>query len=190
MELRVINRQLFLSSAAVSVLILLSSAPSAMARKAPATPPSSSEITVLSETMPNRASIQDFYSRWQGPAWFDDGGSAVAELELILRRAPLDGFLAGPSLADQVEKAAQAADTDNLSNRAAAERVFSAAWVAYVGAISQPVDSMIYGYDSLAPKPMDTAQILTTAASASSLKQHLATVSAVNPIYAELRKAA
>lgn len=161
-----------------------------MARKAPAVPPPGPAIRASAAGMPQQAAIHAFYRRWQGPAWFGDGGRPAAELANILRRAPLDGFAAGPALAGQVEQAAQAAAAGNPADSAAAERVLSAAWVAYVEAIRQPTRGMIYGYASLAPKSAGVDQILTAAAAAPSLEQHLAVVSAINPVYAELRETA
>jgi len=179
----------FLATCGLAAL-LLAAAPPAMARKASATPPASPALQASMASMPQQAAINAYYSRWQGPAWFGDGGRPATELASILRRAPLDGLANGPALAAEVEQATQAAATGNSADTAAAKRILSAAWVAYVEAIRQPTRNMIYGYASLAPKPGDVDQILTSAAGAKSLQQHLTVVSAVNPVYSELREAA
>lgn len=134
--------------------------------------------------------VQAFYKQARGPDWFRDNGRPATELASILRRAPLDGFASGPSLAARVEQAAQAAASGKAADRASAERVLSSAWVAYVEAIQRPTKGMIYGVTTLAPKPASPAQILSSAATAPSLVQHLNDTSSINPVYAELRNEA
>ena len=176
----------YLAACMPAALLLTAAAP---VQPGTVTPPSPTMRATIAD-MPQQAAVQAFYSRWQGPSWFDKGGQAATELVGILRRAPLDGFTAGPALAGRVEQAIQTAATGNPQNKAAGERVLSAAWVAYAQAIRQPTRGMIYGYASLTPKPADADQILATAAAAPSLEQHLVEVSAINPVYADLRDAA
>lgn len=184
------NRQI--SSLAIGVLgaLALGSAAPAMARKEAAAPVASAAMQAAVAGMPQSAEVQSFYSRWQGPAWFSDGGHAATELAGILRRAPLDGFASGPALAGQVEQAAKTAATGSKADAAAAERILSAAWVAYVEAIRQPSRNVTYGYATLAPKAAKADEVLKAAAAAPSLRQYLTDVSAINPMYAELRDAA
>jgi len=178
------NRRLRDLTALASTLFLLAIAPAATARPAAQpTPPAVNHNIRFAEP----SALDAFYARWQGPAWFGDEGRPAAELARILRRAPLDGLASGPALASQVEQAAHAARSGST---AAAERILSAAWITYVEAIRQPTRDMIYGYPTLAPKPGDTTEILSNATAAPSLAQHLAEVSALNPVYADLRDTA
>lgn len=169
----------------LTATLMLAAAPAAIARTLPVT----AKTEPAAATSGNAAAVQAFYKRWQGPAWFHDNGTAT-ELAGILRRAPLDGFAAGPDYAKRVEQAAQQAASGKQSDRAAAERVLSEAWTAYVEAIRRPTKGMIYAYPAMAPKPANTQQILTDAAAAPSLRQHLADTAGFNPVYAELRQTA
>ena len=139
------------------------------------------------------ASVVAFYDTWRSnPIWFRGGvpSSAAQQLAAILRRAPFDGFAAGPQLALQVEAAVARASSRAPADIAAAEQTLSSAWVQYVQTLKQPVSGMIYGYDVLKPHGSRADQILLTAAAAPSLEAHLTSVSNVNPIYAQLREAA
>ena len=136
------------------------------------------------------AAVQSYYKHYRGPQWFADGGEAVAELAKVLRRSQLDGLPQGPSLAEQVERAALSAGTKSKSERAVAEQLLSAAWVTYVEAIERPSNDVIFGYPTLVARPSTPHAILTAAGSAPSLAQHLAKVSEVNPFYSKLRETA
>jgi murein L,D-transpeptidase YcbB/YkuD len=72
----------------------------------------------------------------------------------------------------------------------AADKLLSAAWVQYVRALKAPVRSMTWGDPSLQPRVPSAHQVLAEALKAPSLVQHVRAVSAVNPVYAELRDAA
>jgi len=181
------NRRLAFLAAGVPLAMFVAVSP-AMARKQPAAAPVHQTATAAG--LPQGSAVDAFYGRWQGPDWFADQGRSVAELAAILRRAPLDGFAGGPALAALVEQAAQAVAAGKPEDKASGERVLSAAWVTYVQAIRQPTRGMIYGYAALAPQPGQADQILAAAAAAPSLAQHLAEVSAINPVYADLRDAA
>ncbi len=131
-----------------------------------------------------------YYKLYRGPQWFAEGGAAATQLASVLRRSALDGFPQGPSLAAQVESATQAALAGDKAQLALAEQLLSAIWVSYVEAIQRPTNDVIYGYPSLAPRSNTPDRILAAAAGAPSLSQHLVSVSAVNPIYSQLRDAA
>lgn len=186
------SRRISLLAACIPAILLMVAPSTATARKAKVAKEQapSPAIQALIDQTPQKAAVQSYYGRWRGPAWFDDNGRSTAALIAILRRAPLDGLAAGPTLANRVEEAARLASSGNPADRIAAGRVLSAAWLAYVETIRQPVGNMIYGYPSLGPKPVEADQILSAASAAPSLEQHLAETSAVNPIYAELRQAA
>jgi murein L,D-transpeptidase YcbB/YkuD len=139
------------------------------------------------------ASVAAFYSTWQSqPIWFKNGvnPAVVAQLTAILQRAPFDGLATGPQLAAQVQAAAAQAASGKAEDIANAERVLSSAWVDYVQAIKKPTPGMIYAYPVLQPQGSRADQILLTTAAAPSLERYLATTSAVNPIYAQLRDTA
>lgn len=140
--------------------------------------------------IPANPDVGAFYEQWSGPRWFDNDGEAAAQLALILRRSVLDGVTNGPAMAADVETASALAARGTDSERAAAQKVLSAAWVSYVEAIQRPVPNMIYGYETLRPTQDGVDRVLSAAATAPSLADHLASVSAINPMYAELRDTA
>jgi murein L,D-transpeptidase YcbB/YkuD len=140
-----------------------------------------------------QASVGAFYSSYTvQPIWFRGGvaSPAIGELVRILRRAPFDGFTAGPQLAAQVEATVAALNPTRRSEVAAAERTLSTAWVAYAQAMKRRTPGMIYAYPVLAPQGGRTDQILLSAAAASSLAVHLNSVANPNQIYSQLREAA
>lgn len=144
-------------------------------------------------SVPAATSVSAFYTNWSAPKiWFRNGTAdpAAAQLVSILKRAPFDGLASGPQLAAQVEAALAQAQSGRAEDVAAAEQALSTAWVAYVQRVKQPTAGMIYAYPMLQPQGSRTDQILLTAAAAPSLGAYLASVSNVNPIYAQLRDAA
>jgi murein L,D-transpeptidase YcbB/YkuD len=143
--------------------------------------------------VPAAAAVTAFYdSSKTSTIWFHNGAAdpAIPQLINILKRAPLDGFAAGPQLAAQVEAAVAQASGGNPANVAAADQVLSTAWVQYVQAIKRPTPGMTYVYPVLQPQGTRADQILLTAAAAPSLEQHIVNVSNVNAVYAQLRDAA
>ena len=66
--------------------------------------------------------------------WFRAGADspAVNQLISILDRAPFDGLADGPQLAAQVREAQARARSGQPNDIATADRILSAAWVAYV----------------------------------------------------------
>lgn len=149
--------------------------------------------SVRPASVPAAAGVAAFYDQWRAaPIWFKGNApvAATAQLVSILQRAPFDGFAAGPQLAQQVQAAVAQARSGNPADVAAAERVLSEAWVQYVQALKRPTPGMVYVYSVLAPQGTRADQILLTAAAAPSLETHLAAVSNVNSIYAQLRDAA
>lgn len=108
----------------------------------------------------------------------------------ILRRAPLDGMANGPALAAQAQGLLQRAAAGDPAAAGQAERLLSEAWVRYVQTIRRPTAGMDYADHWAAPRQLTPAQILAETRSAPSLVEHLARVSAVNPVYSQLRDAA
>lgn len=134
--------------------------------------------------------VHSYYKRYRGPDWFKDNGAAANRLAALLRRAQLEGMSQGPSLATEIENAALAAKSQDKAQRAEAEQLLSAIWVTYVETIQRPTADVIYGYPALAPRPTAPDRVLSAAAAAPSLAQHLDEVAAVNPIYSQLRDSA
>jgi len=152
---------------------------------AQAAPPASIAI-------PTAGTVSALYSQYNlKPIWFRNGApaAAVTQLTQILRRAPVDGLASGPQLANEVEAAVRQAASGNPADVAAAERTLSAAWVLYVQTLKRPTRDMIYAYEVLKPQGSRADQILLAAANAPSLEQHVSQVSAVNPIYSQIRDA-
>jgi murein L,D-transpeptidase YcbB/YkuD len=137
--------------------------------------------------------VDAFYASRRGaPLWLRSGGDSAAARELIgvLKQAPLDGFAAGPALAAQAQALLANAQSGDPTAIATADRLLSAAWVAYVQALQTPPPGMTYADRWVAPRRDSPSQILARAAYAPSLAAHVANVSRVNPLYAQLRAAA
>ena len=134
-----------------------------------------------------------FYaSRSGAPLWLKSPSTVAAAREFIsvLRRAPLDGFASGPALAAQAEAMLARAASGDAAARNSAEHLLSSAWTLYVGSLQTPPPGMTIADSWVAPRRDTPGQILARAAAAPSLAEHVRTVSAVNPLYAELRDAA
>ena len=169
---------------------LLSQPGVALARRAPPPPPAPVVIPYQSAGLATSAEVQDFYRGWKfAPVWFQGSTPkpAVADLMRILNRAPLDGLATGPQVAQQVQAAMQRAASGDRAAIKYAEHTLSEAWTLYVKSLKRPTTGMIYAYEVLKPQGTRADQILTQAAGAASLSQHLNGVSALNPIYAQIR---
>ena len=137
--------------------------------------------------------ISAFYaSRAQAPLWLKGGADSTAARELVgvLQRASLDGFPNGPALAAQATGLLASGESGNPAALPAADRLLSAAWVQYVQALQTPPAGMTYADPWVAPRHDSPAMILARAAAAPSLTAYVRSVSAVNPLYAQLRDAA
>ena len=137
--------------------------------------------------------VDAFYAaRGGAPLWLRSGvdSSAARELIGVLQRASLDGMPSGPAMAAQAQSLlgrAQAGDPAALS---AADRLLTSAWVQYVQGLQRPPTGMIYADQWVTPRRDSAAMILAKTAAAPSLAAHVRSVSAVNPLYAQLRDAA
>ena len=137
--------------------------------------------------------VSAFYaSRHGAPLWLRSGAESAAARELIgvLERAPLDGLQSGPALAAQAQSLISRAQTGDPSALASADRLLSTGWVLYVSALQTPPAGMTYADKWVVPHRNSPQQILAAAASAQSLAAHVRSISAVNPLYAQLRDAA
>lgn len=137
--------------------------------------------------------VNSYYAARPGALlWLKSGANSVAATQLIqiLRRAALDGLASGPDLADRAEVLIARARVGDGAARDKADRLLSIAWILYVQALQSPPSGMTFADSWAAPRHSTAAQILGTAAAAPSLSQHVAKVSQVNPLYAQLRDAA
>ncbi|HEV2078282.1 MAG TPA: L,D-transpeptidase family protein [Allosphingosinicella sp.] len=137
--------------------------------------------------------VSSFYaSNAYRPIWVR-GGSVSPDAERlvrIIRDADLDGMQSAQELAERLQRSLERARSGNDRDLAEAEAALSSAWVRYVRTLHRPVDvGMIYADPSLSPSTPSEEAILSAAAAAPSLARHLETVSEINPIYRDLRKA-
>jgi murein L,D-transpeptidase YcbB/YkuD len=136
--------------------------------------------------------VDAFYQARHGaPLWLSAGNDAAArELITVLQRASLDGFASGPAIAAQAQALLGRAAAGDPASRASADRLLSSAWVQYVQALQTPPAGMTYADAWVRPRQDSAATILARSAAAPSLAAYVQSVSAVNPIYAQLRDAA
>jgi murein L,D-transpeptidase YcbB/YkuD len=155
--------------------------------------PASAQLVTPSAGLPAASGVAAFYNTWRiQPIWFRAGvpSAATGQLINILQRSSFDGFAAGPALAQQVQAALAQAQSRAPADVNAAERTLSTAWVQYVQAIRRPTTGMWYAAPALAPQSARADLVLLAAARAPSLEAHLASVAAVNPVYAQVRDTA
>ena len=158
----------------------------------PAQAATTPELPSATNYVPAAARAVDaFYaSRHGAPLWLAGNDAAARELIGVLQRAPLDGMAGGPAIAAQAQALLARAQSGDPSARAAADRLLSSAWVQYVEALQTPPAGMTYADKWVMPRRDSAATILTRAGAAPSLAAHVRSVSAVNPLYAQLRDAA
>lgn len=132
-----------------------------------------------------------YYQYSDAPIWFrsDATRAAASRMSAILRRAPIDGFTAGPALAAEVDAAIASATPGNTAAIKAAEIKLSKAWVAYMQHLRTVPKGVIFGYQMLAPHSRPD-QILLTTAAATDLASAVDRMADVNPTYRALREAA
>jgi murein L,D-transpeptidase YcbB/YkuD len=134
--------------------------------------------------------VDRFYAaRKDALLWMSNREAQVALVQL-LRDAPIDGFTRGPQLATQIEAAIAAAQTGDAAAASTADRLMSQSLVDYVQSLYAPVPGMTYGDNWVRPKAPSGESILALAARAPSLAAHMNEVWNLNPVYAQLRKAA
>jgi murein L,D-transpeptidase YcbB/YkuD len=173
-----------LASAACAVLMVVS---------APALGATNPEIAISSPTLASAGqTVDSFYASRQGaPLWLRSGADSPAARELIgiLERAPLDGLDSGPALAVQAQALIARAQMGDRAALASADRLLSTSWLLYVEALQRPTEGVVYADSWVRPRPQTPQQILTQAAGAPSLAGYVRNISAVNPLYAQLRDA-
>jgi murein L,D-transpeptidase YcbB/YkuD len=137
--------------------------------------------------------VNAFYaSRSGAPLWLKAGADSSAARELIsaLERASLDGMAGGPAVAAEAQALLARAQSGDPAALAAADRLLTTAWVQYVEALQTPPHGITYADQWVAPRRDPPATILAKTAAAASLPAYVRTVSAVNPLYTQLRDAA
>lgn len=177
--------KLLLSSCALALAVVPGLAE---AKKRPAPPPPPAPVVRVVPTDPVELY---YYNQREAPIWFRDAATraAAGRLSAILKRAPIDGFTAGPALAVQVDAAIASAVPGNVAATRAAELTLSKAWVAYMQHMRTPPKGLIYGYPILQPHSRPDQILLTTAASPD-LAAALDRMADVNPVHRSLREAA
>ena len=124
---------------------------------------------------------------WFGPA---RSGEAAAELLALLRSAEADGLDPNKYRVDELSRAVRAAWGGNRRAAQRADALLSRAFVAYVRDLRRSGDiGIIYVDAALRPAPPSARAILEAAARAPSLRDHVAGMGWMHPIYAELRAA-
>jgi len=137
-------------------------------------------------TAPSYDDIQLFYLAHPGlSVWLanDDGRAAAAKIVALLKESRIDGFDAGPQLAASAAMALARGSADD-------DAIISSAWVRYVQALKAPVKGVTFGDPTLQPKPPTAGVILSAATAAPSLSAYVDSASAVNALYAALRRTA
>jgi murein L,D-transpeptidase YcbB/YkuD len=176
---------LFAGAACAALTVL--SVPAAAATTSPAMPNGINYDAAADQA------VNAFYASRQGaPLWLRSGadGAAARELIGVLSRAQLDGLPSGPGYAAQAQSLIAQAQMGDPAALAAADRLLSAGWVQYVGALQTPPSGMIYADSWVAPRRKSAGSILAEAAAQPSLAAYVRKVSEVNPLYAQLRDAA
>ncbi len=138
----------------------------------------------------NFTPVDRFYSaRKDALLWMSDREAQTALIQLM-RDAPVDGFTRGPELATQIEAAIATAQLGSSAAAASADRLMSQSLIDYVQSLYTPISGMTYGDNWVRVKVPTGESILATAARAPSLAAHMNEVWNLNPVYAQLRKAA
>src|SRR5438270_8424257 len=115
------------------------------------------------------AGTSAFYATRRGaPLWLRDGPDSPAARELIsvLMRAPLDGFAAGPQIAQQAQAMMARASAGDRAALLSADQLLSSAWVRYVQTLQRPPTGMTYADQWVAPRRQSATDILQIAAAA------------------------
>lgn len=177
---------------AVAAMTIAAAPADARKKKLPPAPIPAPQVALPASA--NGLTVRHYYERRQFPQiWFGarGGDAAISQLMTVLRRAPIDGFTNGPSIAATVEATVQRARASNdPMQMKAAELALSAAWADYVQALKRPSNNVIYGDPSLALAPPHVDRTLALAEAAPSLAQHVESISQVNAHYAAIRDVA
>jgi murein L,D-transpeptidase YcbB/YkuD len=138
--------------------------------------------------------IRSFYrARAYEPLWIRDDmvGPEAATLLTLIETADLDGLDPDTYRPRTIAKALDRAMSGSPRDLARAEMLLSRAFVALARDMQRPRDvGMLYNDAELAPRRTTADALLSQAALAPSLREHLETIGWMNPVYARLRNAA
>lgn len=174
-------------SCGVVLGLALGMAPLSVAHAAPATPGFASATTAVAGQ-----GIDDFYKARNGaPLWLSPAaGDSADQLVAILNSASLDGLDPETYHVAALQQALNIARTGKKKDVELADRMLSAAFVAYVSDLDRdPGLGILYVDEALKPKPPTPMFILLSAANAPSLPGYVHDIGWMNPIYADLRHA-
>lgn len=135
------------------------------------------------------AQVVSFYQRFQTNEIWTSDPRTVSEIVKLLRRAPVDGFHAGPQYAAHIETRAAQLSTMTPEQRAEFDKLISTAWVSYVQKLKEPVPGMIYGDAYASPVGTQIHEILLTAQAAASPVDYANEAASVNYFYDKIRAA-
>jgi murein L,D-transpeptidase YcbB/YkuD len=136
--------------------------------------------------------IDDFYKARNGaPLWLSPAaGGSAEQLVALLSTASLDGLNPETYHVAALQQALETARSGKKKDVELADRMLSAAFVAYVSDLDRdPGLGILYVDEALKPKPPTPMFILLSAANAESLPAYVRDIGWMNPIYAELRQA-
>jgi len=156
---------------------------------------SSQEIrSALNSADSSSKEVRDFYrARDYRPLWIqEDALSPAAERFLeIIETAEIDGLNAEDYNPRSLRSALERAEGGSPKALARAEMLLSRAFASYVRDITRPHQlEMVYVDRDLAPSPATPRMALETAAEADSLEYYVNSMGWMNPVYAQLRRAA
>jgi L,D-transpeptidase YcbB len=155
--------------------------------------PSVAPAATASQAAPVLAqSVDDFYrGRNNYPLWLSPkAGDSADQLVSLLESANIDGLDPQKYHVDQLKQAIEAAKTGKLKRVQEADRMLSAAFVAYVEDLRQdPGVGITYVDPGLKPVPPTPLAALLSAAIAPSLSDYVHNMGWMHPIYAQLREA-
>ncbi|MCD2325212.1 L,D-transpeptidase family protein [Sphingomonas sp. IC-56] len=138
--------------------------------------------------------IRSFYrARAYEPLWIRDDmvGPEAATLLTLIETADLDGLDPDTYRPRTIAKALDRAMSGSPRDLARAEMLLSRAFVTLARDMQRPRDvGMLYNDAELAPQRTTADTLLSQAARAPSLREHLESVGWMNPVYARLRNAA
>ena len=173
--------------AVAALMVAVPNAASAASAASAAVAPARAQLSpVVSQT------IDDFYrGRNNYPLWFaPQAANAPEQLIALLDSANLDGLDPSKYHVGDLRQALEAARGGKRKLVQQADRMFSAAFVAYVDDLRQDPGAGITFVDSgLKPTPPKPLAALLTAASAPALSEYIHSMGWMHPIYVQLREA-
>jgi murein L,D-transpeptidase YcbB/YkuD len=176
----------------LSRILVAGSGVAAMAVAAPAMFASAPAAAKTAQTASFDREIAQFYrSRGGAPLWFaPSAGNAAPQLIQLLATAHADNLNPRRYNVRALTRAIAEARTGRPAAIQRAEALLSQAFVSYARDVRHdPGVGIVYVDKDLKPTPPSPSELLTAAARAPSLGDHIQQMSWMNPIYAKLRQA-